>query len=111
MAVRNLALFRAQMHKIQTSQRALGLYREGHLIDDLRGGLRVFSILLTWALENGIITANSMEARGYGGGKRSSFTYFRWHTADVMLLEEDSLMLQFKDEIRSYYRKVEVPKE
>ena len=86
MAVRNLALFRAQMHKIQTSQRALGLYREGHLIDDLRGGLRVFSILLTWALENGIITANSMEARGYGGGKRSSFTYFRWHTADVMLL-------------------------
>lgn len=86
MAVRNLSLFRAQARKIQTTQRALGLYREGHLIDDLRGGMRVFSILLTWALENGITTANSMEARGYGSGKRSSFTYFRWHTGDICLL-------------------------
>ena len=86
MAVRNLALFRQQMQKIRTAQRALGLYREGHLIDDVRGGLRVFSILLTWALENGIITANSMAARGYGTGKRSSFTYFRWRPADMLLL-------------------------
>ena len=86
MAVRNLSVFRAQMQKIRTAQKAVGLYREGHLIDDLRGGLREFSILLTWALENGIVTANSMEARGYGSGKRSSFTYFRWHTGDVFLL-------------------------
>lgn len=86
MAVRNLALFRQQMRKIQEAQRASGLYREGHLIDDVRGGLRVFSILLTWALENGIITANSMAARGYGIGKRSSFTYFRWRPADIALL-------------------------
>ena len=86
MAVRNLTVFRQQMRKIQDAQRALGLYREGHLIDDVRGGLRVFSILLTWALENGIITANSMSARGYGCGKRSSFVYFRWNPADLCLL-------------------------
>ena len=86
MAVRNLTLFRQQMQKIRISQRAVGLYREGHLIDDIRGELRIFSILLTWALENGIITANSMSARGYGIGKRSSFTYFRWHTGDLILL-------------------------
>ena len=36
--------------------------------------------------KNGIITANSMAARGYGIGKRSSFTYFRWHTGDLILL-------------------------
>ena len=86
MAVRNLSLFRAQAKKIQTSQRALGLYREGHLVDDLRGGMRVFSILLTWALENGITTANSMAARGYGSGRRSSFTFYRWKAADIVLL-------------------------
>ena len=86
MAVRNLTLFRQQMRRIQAAQRGAGLYREGHLIDDVRGGLRVFSILLTWALENGIITANSMAARGYGSGKRSSFTFFRWHIGDVVLL-------------------------
>ena len=32
-------------------------------------------------------------------------------TADVMLLEADSLVLRFKDDVRSYYRKVEEPKE
>lgn len=32
-------------------------------------------------------------------------------TADIELLEADSLMLRFKDGVRSYYRKVEEPKE
>jgi energy-coupling factor transport system permease protein len=86
MAVRNLTLFRQQMHKIQASQKALGLYREKHLIDDVRGGLRVFSILITWALENGIITASSMAARGYGCCRRTSCTNFRWKRQDVLLL-------------------------
>ncbi|MBR5404702.1 MAG: energy-coupling factor transporter transmembrane protein EcfT [Oscillospiraceae bacterium] len=86
MAIRNLTLYREQMKKIQQSQRALGLYREAHLIDDVRGGARVFSVLLTWALENGIITANSMSARGYGIGRRTSYVTFRWHLRDAVLL-------------------------
>lgn len=86
MAIRNLALFRQQMRKIQYAQRGLGLYREGHLVDDVRGGLRVFSVLLTWALENGIVTANSMSARGYGTGRRTSYVTYRWRTGDIILL-------------------------
>ena len=86
MAVRNLSLFRQQMHKIQTAQKGLGLYRDKHLIDDVRGGLRVFSILITWALENGIVTASSMTARGYGTGHRTSCTNFRWKRQDILLL-------------------------
>ena len=86
MAIRNLALFRQQMRKIQFAQRGLGLYREGHLIDDVRGGLRVFSVLLTWALENGIVTANSMTARGYGTGRRTSYVTYRWRSWDIILL-------------------------
>ena len=91
-ALRNITLFRQQMHKIQQAQKALGLYREGHLIDDVRGGLRVFSILLTWALENGIITASSMAARGYGSGKRTSCTYYKWHREDVIMLTATLLL-------------------
>ena len=86
MAVRNITLFRTQLRQIHRSQRAMGLYRGGHLIDDIRGGLREFSILLTWALENGIITASSMAARGYGSGKRTSCTFYRWHRGDILLL-------------------------
>ena len=32
-------------------------------------------------------------------------------TADIELLEADSLVMRFKNSVRSYYRKVEVPKE
>lgn len=85
-ALRNITLFREQMRRIQRAQRAAGLYREGHLIDDIRGGLRVFSILLTWALENGIITAMSMSARGYGTCRRTSCTFYKWRSGDVILL-------------------------
>lgn len=92
MSVRNLTLFRQQMQKIRLSQQAIGLYRDGNLLDWIRGELRIFSILLTWALENGIITANSMAARGYGIGKRSSFTYFRWHKGDILLLTVSGML-------------------
>ena len=44
--------------------------------------MRVFSVTVTWALETGILTADSMEARGYGEGKRSSFAIFRFYRKD-----------------------------
>ena len=43
------------------------------------------SVMVSWALENGIITADSMSARGYGAGRRSRFAIFGWRTADVFL--------------------------
>ena len=82
MAMRYVALLGTQAKKITQAQKALGLYRE----DRLRDHLRVFSILLTWALENGIITADSMAARGYGIGKRTQFAIFRFRRGDVLLL-------------------------
>ena len=36
--------------------------------------LNVMSALLTWALEGGVVTADSMRSRGYGTAKRSCFT-------------------------------------
>ncbi len=86
MALRYVPLFGRQARSIQQSQQALGLYREDSLVDRARGGLRVFSVMVTWTLENGIITADSMTARGYGTGRRSRFSLFRWTRADVVLL-------------------------
>ncbi|MCQ2416483.1 MAG: energy-coupling factor transporter transmembrane protein EcfT [Oscillospiraceae bacterium] len=85
MALRNISVYQGQLKKIHQAQKALGMYRENHLIDDIRISLRVFSVLLSWALENGIITANSMAARGYGVQKRSSFTHYRWTGYDLVL--------------------------
>jgi len=86
MALRYVPLFSQQVRKVQASQQALGLYKEDNLIDRMKGGMRVFSVMVTWTLENGIITADSMTARGYGVGKRSRFTIFRWTRNDVLLL-------------------------
>ncbi|MBQ5318503.1 MAG: energy-coupling factor transporter transmembrane protein EcfT [Oscillospiraceae bacterium] len=86
MALRYVSLFSVQLKKVQASQKALGLYKDDNIIDSFKGGMRVFSIMITWALENGIITADSMTARGYGTGKRSRFSLFHFKIDDVILL-------------------------
>ena len=86
MALRYVPLFTQQVHRVSQSQKALGLYKEDNIIDRMRGGMRIFSVMVTWTLENGIITADSMTARGYGTGHRSRFTIFRWTRQDVLLL-------------------------
>lgn len=86
MTIRYVNLFKARWRSIVDSQRALGLFHDGNLIDAIRGRARVLSILITWTLENGIITAESMEGRGYGTGRRTSYAEYRVHTADVVLM-------------------------
>lgn len=86
MGLRYVPLFRQQIQKIHQAQTGLGLYKEDNIIDRFRGGLRVFSVMVTWTLENGIITADSMAARGYGVGKRSHFSIFYFRKNDGLLL-------------------------
>ena len=84
-ALRYIPLLRDQAKRVRDAQRALGLFREENLIDRLRGEARVFSVLVTWALENGIITADSMAARGYGTGRRTRYALFRFRGRDAAL--------------------------
>ncbi len=85
MALRYVPLFGSQYKKVKQTQKVLGLYKEDNIVDSFRGGLRIFSVMITWALENGIITADSMTARGYGIGKRSRFSLFSFKRQDVCL--------------------------
>lgn len=86
MALRYVPLFGSQYKKVKQTQKTLGLYKEDNIVDSIKGGLRVFSIMITWALENGIITADSMTARGYGTGRRSRFSLFSFRRPDICLL-------------------------
>lgn len=86
MALRYIPLFTKQAKKINEAQRAMGLYREENLIDNTRGASRVFSVMVTWGLENGIVTADSMAARGYGVGRRTQYSQYRFCRADCWLL-------------------------
>lgn len=86
MGLRYVPLFGRQAKKINDTQTALGLYKEDNLPDRIKGGIRVFSVMVTWALENGIVTADSMAARGYGTGRRSRFSIFAFRRSDLRLL-------------------------
>ena len=86
MTLRYIPLFKQQIVKTNNAQKAMGLYKDENLIDKLRGGVRIFSVMVSWALENGVITADSMTARGYGIGRRSRFAIFKWVKQDFMLL-------------------------
>ena len=93
MGLRYVPLFTRQAQKIGQTQTALGLYKDDNLIDRFRGGMRIFDVLVTWGLENGIITADSMTARGYGIGKRSHFSIFRFRRSDIVLLISTAFLL------------------
>lgn len=86
MGIRYVGLLRERSQKIKMTQRALGLYSEDNIFSKIRSDLRVFSILVTWSLENGIITADSMAARGYGLRKRTFFSNHHFDRKDFILL-------------------------
>lgn len=92
MALRYVPLFREQSEKVSDAQKAMGMFREDNIIDDIRGKLRIFSVLITWALENGIVTADSMAARGFGSGRRTQFSNFRFRRADRIFLAADLVL-------------------
>lgn len=48
----------------------------------MKNALRVFSITVTWSLENAIETADSMRARGYGLPGRTAFSIYRLDSRD-----------------------------
>ncbi len=86
MALRFIPAYIRKAKQINDSQKALGLYKDETIISRLKGGARVFSILLTYMIEKTIITSDSMSARGYGGGRRRSFSLYPFGKRDVIFL-------------------------
>jgi len=69
---------------ISLAQRNLGLYNQ-KIAGKIKLNLRVFSSLITWALENSLDTADSMNARGYGLKQKTRFSVFRYKIEDLLL--------------------------
>ena len=86
MTLRYIPLCRRKAGEIHEGQVTLGRREAKTIPGALRGRLREFSILATWALENGVVTADSMSARGYGTGRRSRFARFLFTRRDGELL-------------------------
>ncbi len=85
-AIRYVSLLSERRKQVVKAQMVSGSYNDNKsMFGRIKSSLRVFSALLTWSLENTIITADSMSARGYGVGRRTSFSLFRFGVSDLML--------------------------
>lgn len=87
MTLRLIPRLKTQVSRIAYAQRAIGMGTDtGSLRQRVRHGMRILSILITWALENAVETADSMKARGYGLHGRTSFSIFRFNWRDAVCL-------------------------
>lgn len=86
MALRFVPHFQAQMRVIRNGQRCVGMdVSNAGLIKKARYALNMLSILVTWALENAIDTADSMKSRGYGLPGRTAYSIYRSDKRDRRL--------------------------
>ena len=83
MTLRFIPKFRAQIHIVSNAQRCVGRdVSNGSILQRVKHGLTILSIMVTWALENAIETADSMRSRGYGLPGRTAFSIYRFDHRD-----------------------------
>ena len=86
MTLRFIPMLSRRLQKVNHAQKAMGLYSSDSLISKLKSTARIFTSMISWALESAIDTSASMKARGYGTGKRSDFAIFKLSSKDIRLL-------------------------
>lgn len=83
MVLRFVPNYHNRVKKISNAQKCVGRdVSDGNVFRRARNGLKILSIMATWALENGVDTADSMNARGYGLKGRTSYSNFRFDDRD-----------------------------
>jgi energy-coupling factor transport system permease protein len=83
MTLRFVPRFTAQLKTIRTAQKCIGRdVSDGGLVQRMKQGITILSILVTWSLENAIQTADSMKSRGYGLPGRTAFSIYRMDGRD-----------------------------
>lgn len=87
MVFRLLPSYKRKLVAISNARKCIGKYGEnGGTKDRIKNGTTVVSTLTSWALENSIVTADSMKSRGYGSSKRSNFVIYRFTSRDIWIL-------------------------
>jgi energy-coupling factor transport system permease protein len=83
MSLRFVPHFTAQIKIISNAQKCVGRdVSNGGILKRAKHGIKILSVLVTWALENAIETADSMKSRGYGLPGRTAFSIYRFDKRD-----------------------------
>lgn len=87
MALRFIPKFKSQMEVVSEAQACIGRdTKTGSVIRRVGNAVKIFSIMVTWSLENAIETADSMRSRGYGLPGRTAFSIYRFDDRDKTAL-------------------------
>ena len=87
MTLRFVPKFKAQMNTVIDVQRNIGRdISNGKIWQRIKIAVTVFSIMLTWSLENAIETADSMKSRGYGLKGRTAFSIYCFEERDKLAI-------------------------
>lgn len=87
MTLRFVPKFKAQLQVVSEAQRCVGRdVSNGSMWQRTKNAVTILSILVTWALENAIETADSMKSRGYGLPGRTAFSIYRFDARDRQVL-------------------------
>lgn len=87
MALRFVPKFISQFNIVRNTQKCIGRdISDGSLLQRLKNSVKVVSIMITWALENAIETADSMKSRGHGLKGRTAFSIYCLSKRDVITL-------------------------
>lgn len=79
--------FTRQIKVVINAQKCMGRdISKGNIFKRAKIGISILSIMVTWALENMIETADSMKSRGYGLYKRTSYSNYIFDKRDKMAL-------------------------
>ena len=87
MALRFIPKFKSQMEVVSEAQACIGRdTKTGSVLRRVGNAVKIFSIMVTWSLENAIETADSMRSRGYGLPGRAAFSIYRFDGRDKTAL-------------------------
>lgn len=87
MTLRFVPHFFSHLKEVKAIQKTMGKdISSGNFLNRIKNGLKILSVMITWALENSIETADSMKARGYGLKGRTAFSNFKFHKQDLKIL-------------------------
>ncbi|MGI6590147.1 MAG: energy-coupling factor transporter transmembrane component T [Eggerthellaceae bacterium] len=86
MALRFVPRYQAKYRDIAVACRGIGCGADRQALGGrLRNSGRELTALSGWALENGIVTSDSMQSRGFGRARRSTYRRYRFGHRDAML--------------------------
>ena len=93
MALRFVPRFTQQLKVVTRAQKCIGRDpSRGSLFHRVRCAGAILKIMISWALENGIDTADSMKSRGYGLPGRTAFSVYRFDRRDGQALAVIALL-------------------